>query len=280
MQCCDRQRTRAGSSTKGGGLGLTKRMLPLVLLETPPTNCPRKTDMDTEEITTFGMSICKTPWTRWISCCRRWMWARCNLTQSVLNERINSAKGYGDQISLVPSKTLGTHLSSREFVNIVSRRLGVDVMDSGRRDRIACPARQGGTPRRSTTWFETSTLIFASGVGWDQPVKHQTFSWTSSRVLADAGQQTSCAFHRRPSPKFSHWTRTEPMWLDMAVINVQGQDHWRDTAVRPGSAAGIQSTAKAARNDISNNLADRSRNPGQHAQASRCCREGISGVVG
>ena len=77
-----------------------------------------------------------------------------DITQSVLNKRINeqkttnwrsealppervhlqaySAKGCGHEISLVPSKTLDTHLSPSEFVNTVSRRLGVDVMDSGR----------------------------------------------------------------------------------------------------------------------------------------------------
>ena len=77
-----------------------------------------------------------------------------DITQSALNKRISeqnmtnrrsealpserlhlqaySAKGCGHEISLVPSKTLDTHPSPSEFVNTVSRRLGVDVMDSGR----------------------------------------------------------------------------------------------------------------------------------------------------
>ena len=77
-----------------------------------------------------------------------------DITQSLLNERIDqqnmadwrngaspservhlqaySAKGSGHEVSLVPSKTLDTYLTPSEFVNTVSRRLGVDVMDSGR----------------------------------------------------------------------------------------------------------------------------------------------------
>ena len=45
---------------------------------------------------------------------------------------------------------------------------------------------------------------------------------------------------------------TEPICLDIAVINVLGEDHWRHTAVRAGSAADIYSAAKATCNDISN----------------------------
>ena len=44
----------------------------------------------------------------------------------------------------------------------------------------------------------------------------------------------------------------EPICLDKAVINALGQDHWRHTAIQPGSAADSYSAAKAARNDISN----------------------------
>ena len=45
--------------------------------------------------------------------------------------------------------------------------------------------------------------------------------------------------------------RTEPICLDIAVINALCQHHWRHTAVRPGSAADTYSAAKATRNDIS-----------------------------
>ena len=78
-----------------------------------------------------------------------------DITQSALNKRISeqnmtnwrseafasgtsppasllSHQGCGHEISLVPSKTLDTHLSPSEFVNTVSRRLGVHVMESGR----------------------------------------------------------------------------------------------------------------------------------------------------
>ena len=53
-------------------------------------------------------------------------------------------------------------------------------------------------------------------------------------------------------PNGARAIRTEPICLDIAVINALGQDHWRHTAVRPGSAADIYSAAKATRNDISN----------------------------
>ena len=40
--------------------------------------------------------------------------------------------------------------------------------------------------------------------------------------------------------------------MDIAVIYALGQDHWRHTAVRAGSAADVYSAANATRNDISN----------------------------
>ena len=57
----------------------------------------------------------------------------CNRASA--SERVHlqaySAKIGGHEVSLVPSKTLDTCLTPSEFVNTVSRRLGVDVMDSG-----------------------------------------------------------------------------------------------------------------------------------------------------
>ena len=56
----------------------------------------------------------------------------------------------------------------------------------------------------------------------------------------------------RVLPNGARAVRTEPVCMDIAVINALGQDHWRHTAVRAGSAADVYSAAKATRNDISN----------------------------
>ena len=55
----------------------------------------------------------------------------------------------------------------------------------------------------------------------------------------------------RVLPNGARAVRTEPVCMDIAVINALGQDHWRHTAVRAGSSADVYSTAKATRNDIS-----------------------------
>ena len=152
-----------------------------------------------------------------------------DITQSLLNDAQNttnrrsealapervhlqaySAKGRGHEISRVPSKTRDTHLSPCEFVNTVSRRLGVDVIDSGR------PCCYCGRCRPADILCIPALAL--------------------AQVL----------------PNGARGIRTEPICLDIAVINALGQDHWRHTAVRPGSAADIYSAAKAARNDISN----------------------------
>ena len=51
-----------------------------------------KPDTVTEGIKTLGMSTCKAPWKRWISCCLGWMWLRWTLKMSLkamINERTN-----------------------------------------------------------------------------------------------------------------------------------------------------------------------------------------------
>ena len=136
---------------------LTKLRLLTLLLETPLTSCALKSDTATEGIKARVINICEVPSMRWISWCRGWMWLRWNLTISLKvcstngsmrrtrplgamklchqNECICKrarAGSCGHEISLVPSKTLDTYLSSSEVVNTLSRRVGVDVVDSGR----------------------------------------------------------------------------------------------------------------------------------------------------
>ena len=108
-----------------------------------------------------------------------------DITQSTLNESMSrmrsggvvnrshqnaySAKGCSHEISL-ESWTLDAHLSPSELVNTVSRRLGVDVVDSGRHcsyrrmGYVAFRAWQVRTPRRSTALFETSALCERAGL--------------------------------------------------------------------------------------------------------------------
>ena len=119
-----------------------------------------------------------------------------DITQSALNKRISeqnmtnwrsealspervhlqaySSFGCGHEISLVPSKTLDTHLSPSEFVNTVSRRLeswtaagrAATVVNIWmRRGHTAYLAWLVGMLRRSTTRFGTSTSISAIVLG-------------------------------------------------------------------------------------------------------------------
>ena len=58
-----------------------------------------------------------------------------------------------------------------------------------------------------------------------------------------------------PGTNPCQWCQGDPHGTDLsglAVINPPGQDHWRHAAARSGSAVDHNSTAKAARNDISN----------------------------
>ena len=101
----------------------------------------------------FSMSNCKAPWKLWISCCLGWMWPRWNLTRSLkacsTNGSMSIMRSGGavklchqngstfklTQISLVPTKTLDTHLSP---CATVPHRLGVDVTNSGRPCNHCC----------------------------------------------------------------------------------------------------------------------------------------------
>ena len=185
-----------------------------------------------------------------------------DITQRLLNERINaqnmtkwcsealppervhlqacSAKGCGHEISLVPCKTLDTHLSPSEFVNIVSRRLGVDVMDSGR------PCCYCGD-----VYFDFCERAGLRPISEAPNIHLDIFTRDGGCRPADILCIPALAL-AQVLPNGARAIRTEPICLHIAVINALGQDHWRHKAVRPGSAADIYSAAKATRNDISN----------------------------
>ena len=210
-----------------------------------------------------------------------------DIFQSVLNKRINaqnmtnwrseasppervhlqaySAKGCGHEISLVPSKTLDTHLSPSEFVNTVSRRSGVDVMDS---ERPCCYRGQHLDAQGSHC-----LLCMAGGDATTQHNAVRDFDFCERaglRPISEVPNILQDIFtrdgRRRPPdvlclpalalarllPNGARAIRTEPICLDIAVINALGQDHWRHTATQSGSAADSYGVAKSARNDISN----------------------------
>ena len=212
-----------------------------------------------------------------------------DITQSLLNERIDqqnmadwrngaspservhlqaySAKGSGHEVSLVPSKTLDTYLTPSEFVNTVSRRLGVDVMDSGMpccfcghhldaqgSHCLSCMA--GGDATTLHNGVRDVYFDFCEGAGL-RPISEapnillDVFTLDGRCRPADILCIPALAL-ARVLPNGARAVRTEPVCMDIAVINALGQDHWRHTAVRAGSAADVYSAAKATRNDISN----------------------------
>ena len=87
-----------------------------------------------------------------------------------------------------------------------------------------------------TRWVETFRTSSRATVVADLPTFLRVPALALARVL----------------PNGDRAIRTEPICLDIAVINARGQDHCRHTATRSGSAADSYSVAKAARNDISN----------------------------
>ena len=212
-----------------------------------------------------------------------------DITRSLLNERINaqnmtnwrsealppervhlqahSAKGCGHEISLVASKTLDTHLSPSEFVNTVSRRLGVDVMDSGRPccycgqhldalglHCLSCMAVRDASTQQNAVrdiYFDFCERAGLRPISEAPNILLDIFTSDGRCRPADILCIPALAL-AQVLPNGTRAIRTEPICLDIAVINALGQDHWRLTAVRPGSAADSYSTAKATRNDISN----------------------------
>ena len=126
----DMQRTRR----EGCARLSTKLTLPALLLETPPMKCALKSGMDTGEIKTLGMNICEALWDAldimllFVQNAIGW---RSEASPERVHLKAYSATSSSHEISLVPSKTFDTHLSPCEFVNTVSRRVGIDFMDSG-----------------------------------------------------------------------------------------------------------------------------------------------------
>ena len=150
--------------------------------------------------------------------------------------------------SLVPSKTLDTHLTPSEFVNTVSRRLGVDVMDSG----MPCCFCGHHLDAQGSHCFSCRAGRDATRPISEAPnVLLDVFTLDGRCRPVDILCIPALAL-ARVLPNGARAVRTEPVCMDIAVINALGQDHWRHTAVRAGSAADVYSAAKATRNDISN----------------------------
>ena len=211
-----------------------------------------------------------------------------DITQSLLNERIDqqnmadwrngaspservhlqaySAKG-SHEVSLVPSKTLDTYLTPSEFVNTVSRRLGVDVMDSGMpccfcghhldaqgSHCLSCMAGGDATTLHNgvrDVYFDFCERAGLRPISEAPNILLDVFTLDGRCRPADILCIPALAL-ARVLPNGARAVRTEPVCMDIAVINALGQDHWRHTAVRAGSAADVYSAAKATRNDISN----------------------------
>ena len=212
-----------------------------------------------------------------------------DIAQSLLNERIDqqnmadwrngaspservhlqaySAKGSGHEVSLVPSKTLDTFLTPSEFVNTVSRRLGVDVMDSGMpccfcghhldaqgSHCLSCMAEGDAATLHNgvrDVYFDFCERAGLRPISEAPNILLDVFTLDGRCRPADILCIPALAL-ARVLPNGARVVRTEPVCMDIAVINALGQDHWRHTAVRAGSAADVYSAAKATRNDISN----------------------------
>ena len=292
----DMQRTRVGFSTKEGGLGLRtiadKTDAAYIasrhathFLCTQIRHCHRGNQnprddhlqraMDALDVVGPGLDVTRI--------------VPDDITRSLLNERINqqnmanwrneaspservhlqaySAKGGGHEVSLVPSKTLDTYLTPSEFVNTVSRRLGVDVMDSGMpccfcghhleaqgSHCLSCMAGRDATTLHNgvrDVYFDFCERAGLRPISEAPNILLDVFTLDGRCRPADILCIPALAL-ARVLPNGAIAVRTEPVCMDIAVINALGLDHWRHTAIRAGSAADVYSAAKATRNDISN----------------------------
>ena len=206
------------------------------------------------------------------------------ITQTKLNDQINkhtiaewkrgaepaeavllgaySAPGCGKELGLTPSKTLDMQLSQGEFATLVACRLGVDVMEGD----SPCPLcghlmDAKGIHALSCMSGGDATAVH-NGV---RDVYHDFCERGGLRPRSEAPQVLAEILGRhdrhRPAdvlvipalalarrlPDGSRAVRTEPVCFDFAVINALGQDHWRETAERPGSAADGYCARKRAR---------------------------------
>ena len=194
--------------------------------------------------------------------CDRWTSASAAADQT--NAKAHSAPGAGAELGVTPSKTLDKQLTRGEFVTVVSRRLGVDVMD-------------GGVPCTTCGQVLDSKGIHCMSCmgGGDHTVQHNAvrdvyFDFCSRgrlrptseapSVLADVlGRDDrhrpadilcvpALVFARR-LPDGSRAVRTEPVCFDFAVINALGLAHWDHTNTGPARAAEAYGDGKKSRNN-------------------------------
>ena len=282
---------------------LTKLRLLTLHLETPLTPCALKSDTATEGIKTgviiHHLQSAIDALDIMVLALDVAEMGPDDINQSSPNERINaqnmtnwrnealppervhlqaySAKGCGHEISLVPSKTLDTYLSPSEFVNTVSRRLGGQQMDAQGSHCLSCMA--GGDATTQHNAVRDVNFDFCERAGL--------------RLISEAPNILLDIFTRdgrcRPAdilsipalalaqvlPSGATAIRTEPICLDIAVLNALGQDHWRHTAVRQESAADITAQLKLLATTLATSAA------GRHGQGCgrghegnlRCCGE-------
>ena len=175
-----------------------------------------------------------------------------------------SAKGSGSEMLATPSKTLGMHVSKREFVATVSRRLGVHViegdcpccfcgelMDAGGIHCLSCMARGDAIAmhngvrdvyydyclRAALRPRSEAPKVLQEVLGRDDRRRPADVLWIPALTLA------------KKLPNGERAVRSEPVCFDFAVINALGQGHWADTAVSPGSAAEKYADGKRSRHN-------------------------------
>ncbi len=217
-------------------------------------------NMDLEDITQSKLNV-------QIDAANIQLWCDEVQPQDRVHLQAYSAKGCGHEITLVPSKTLDTHLSLGEFVTTVSRRLGVDVMDSGLPcgfcgqlldalglHCLSCTAGGDATSQHNgvrDVYYDFCERGGLRPLSEAPDILKDLFSRDGRRRPADILCIPALAL-ARPLPNGARAIRTEPVCFDFAVINALGQDHWQHTATSAGSAADHYGRAKASRNDISN----------------------------
>ena len=145
----------------------------------------------------------------------------------------------------MPSKTLDTYLTPSEFVNTVSRRLGVDVMDSGMpccfcghhldaqgSHCLSCMAGGEATTLQNgvrDVYFDFCERAGLKPISEAPNILLDVFTLDGRCSLADILCIPALAL-ARVLPNGARAVRTEPICMDIAVINALGQDHWRHTA--------------------------------------------------
>ena len=164
-----------------------------------------------------------------------------------------SAKGSGHEVSLVPSKTLDTYLTPSEFVNTVSRRQEVDVMDSGMPCCFCGHHLDAQGSHCSHVWRGGDATTLYNGV---RDVYFDFCDRAGLRPISEAPNILLDVFtfdgRCRPAdilcipalalarvlPNGARAVRTEPVCMDIAVINALGSGTALETHSGPSGVRG------------------------------------------